>query len=126
MRSFEHAERACDAERLLAHFAAVPDFHMYNDGQRLSYDVMAAGVRATFPTLRAIDGGFEDICVMVLAPDAALASASFREAITDASGTTTRVRGTASWLWRLIDGAWRIVYGHVDHHPDGDVRTARA
>lgn len=118
MRSFEAAERARDAEGLIAHFAAVPDFHLYNDGQRVTYDDMVAGLRRTFPSLRSIEGGFSDIHVIVLSADAALATATFREAITDAGGKTTRVRGAASWLWRQLDGRWRIAYGQADHYPD--------
>jgi hypothetical protein len=42
MSSFETAERSLDPERLIAHFASVPGFHVYNDGQRISYAAMAA------------------------------------------------------------------------------------
>jgi uncharacterized protein (TIGR02246 family) len=118
MHSFGQAERARDAEALLAHFAPVPDFHLYSDGVRLSYDAVAAGVRQTFPTLRSIEGGFGDLTIIVIARDAALATATFRETITDASGQSTRLRGAASWLWRQVDGRWRIVYGHTHHYPD--------
>jgi ketosteroid isomerase-like protein len=118
MHAFEQPERAIDPEALIAHFARTPEFHIYSDGTRLSYDAMAAYVRGTFPTLRSIEGGFVDLNVMVLAPDAALATGSFREGTTDASGKTTRVRGAASWLWRQINGRWLIVYGHADHYPD--------
>jgi len=38
--------------------------------------------------------------------------------VTDGAGAVTRSRGAVSWLWRRTDGGWRIVYGHVDHHPD--------
>jgi uncharacterized protein (TIGR02246 family) len=118
MRSFEAAERARDPERLIAHFASVPGFHVYSDGQRLTYEAMVAGVRQAFPTLRSIEGGFSDLQVSVLSPESALVSASFRETVTDNTGTATRSRGAASWLWRRIDAQWRIVYGHVDHYPD--------
>jgi hypothetical protein len=118
MHSFEQAERGLNAEALIAHFAGVPEFHIYSDGDRLSYDRMAAYIRETFPALRAIEGGFVDLNILVLAPDAALATGTFREATTDASGKTTRVRGAASWLWRQINGRWLIVYGHADHHED--------
>jgi ketosteroid isomerase-like protein len=53
----------------------------------------------------------------VLAPDAALATALFAEAITAKDGTVVRQRGAATWLWRERDGEWKIVYGHVDHYP---------
>ncbi len=118
MRSFEAAERARDAEGLIDHFASVPGFHVYNDGQRLTYDVMVAGVRQTFPTLRSIEGGFSDLHVSVLSAEYALVTAVFRETVTDGGGATTRTRGAASWLWRRLDGQWRIVYGHLDHYPD--------
>jgi ketosteroid isomerase-like protein len=118
MRSFEAAERALDAERLIAHFAAVPGFRVFSDGEPLDYETMTANVRAGFGSLRSIDGGFHDMRVIALAPDAALATAGFREAVTDATGTVTRVRGAGSWLWQRIAGHWRIVYGHTDHHPD--------
>jgi ketosteroid isomerase-like protein len=118
MRSFEAAERALDAEALIAHFAALPGFHVYNDGQRIDYETVTANLRNGFSSLRSIEGGFHDIEVIVLSPDAALATAGFREVVTDQTGEVTRVRGAASWLWRRIDGNWRIVYGHADHYPD--------
>jgi len=83
-----------------------------------SYNEMTGFIRKTFPTLRSIEGGFDDLSVIVLAPDAALAAGTFRESTTDASGNTTRVRGAASWLWRQINGRWLIVYGQADHYPD--------
>lgn len=125
MRSFEAAERARDAERLVAHFANVPEFHVYNDGQRVSYAEMAASIRGTFPGLRSIEGGFGDVHVAVCGPDHALVSATFRETVTDGSGAVARRRGAASWLWREIDGEWRIVYGHVDHRPDSGEQAGR-
>ena len=121
MQSFEQAERERNAEALIAHFASIPEFHIYSDGKRLSYDAMAAYIREVFPTLRAIEGGFVDLDTIVLAPDAALVTGTFREATTDASGNTTRVHGAASWLWRQINGRSLIVYGQADHYPDADV-----
>ena len=118
VRSFEDAERARDADALLAHFARTPDFHIYSDGQRLSYDAMATYVRQVFPTLRSLEGGFVDLDVMVLSTDAALVTGTFRERTTDAAGSATSVRGAATWLWRQIDGRWLIVYGQADHYPD--------
>jgi uncharacterized protein (TIGR02246 family) len=118
VRSFEAAERALDAEGLIGHFSPQPEFYMYNDGHRLSFDMMATGARGAFPTLRSIEGGFEDVEIMVLSPDAALATAKFQETITDRQGNRTVQHGATSWLWRLVDGEWRIAYGHVDHYSD--------
>jgi ketosteroid isomerase-like protein len=118
MASFEAAERALDAQALVRHFSEADDFYMHNDGQRLTFETIAAAVREAFPTLRALDGGFTGVEVHVLAEDAALATARFHETITAKDGTVVRQRGAASWLWRVQEGEWKIVYGHVDHYPD--------
>ncbi len=118
IRSFEAAERALDPEKLIGHFSSGPEFYMYNDGQRLTSDAIAAAVRGAFPALRSIEGGFEDLDVMVLSPDAVLATAKFQETVTDRDGNQVAQHGAASWLWRHVAGEWRIVYGHVDHYPD--------
>ena len=118
MRSFEEAERSLDAERLIRHFASSPDFYIFNDGHRLTYDSMTAGVRSAFPTLQSIEGGFGDLDVIVLAADAALATAMFQETVTDRTGKQIRQHGAASWLWRKVDEQWLIAYGHVDHYVD--------
>jgi uncharacterized protein (TIGR02246 family) len=117
MASFEDAERALDAGALVQHFVGAADFYMHNDGQRLTRDAIAAGVAQAFPTLRSLEGGFSGLQIHVLAPDAALATALFAEAITAKDGTVVRQRGAATWLWRERDGEWKIVYGHVDHYP---------
>jgi ketosteroid isomerase-like protein len=116
MRSFEAAERALDVEKLLEHFANASDFCMFSDDQRLTFEVMATGVRNTFPTLRAIEGGFSDLHVTVLASDAALVSATFRETVTDRNGNVAAQQGVATWLWRTVGDHWRIAYGHVAHY----------
>jgi ketosteroid isomerase-like protein len=118
MRSFEAAERSRDPEALIAHFAPVPEFVIYNDGEPVTYQEMTVAVRATLPSLRSIEGGFQDLRVVPLGPDHALAHATFRETVVPGAGDAVRSRGAASWLWRRIDGAWRIVYGQVDHRPD--------
>ena len=87
----------------------------------VSYDEMVTYIRETFPALLSIDGGFVEVKIWVLAPDAALVTGTFREATTDASGNTTRLRGSASWLWRQINGQWLIVYGQADHYPDAEL-----
>lgn len=119
MASFEAAERALDPEAVIRHFAAT-DFYMHNDGVRLSRDQIVAGVTQAFPTLRSLEGGFTGLQIHVLAADAALATALFEETMTTLDGTVVRQSGAATWLWRQLPGDWRIVYGHVDHHPVQD------
>ena len=118
MHSFEAAERDLDAERALAHFASVPEFHVYNDGRLLTYEQVAAGVLGGFPKLRAMETPFSNLRVSVLSPEYALVSASLRRTAADTSGTVTRSQGAATWLFRKIDGEWLIVYGQLDHRPE--------
>jgi ketosteroid isomerase-like protein len=117
LRSLEAAERALDAEAVLGHFADVADFHVYDDGTALTYGELAAQARRALPALAAIEGGFADVRVVVLGPDAALSTARFRETVTTKDGETAASRGTATWLWRLMEGAWRITYGQIDREP---------
>jgi uncharacterized protein (TIGR02246 family) len=118
MRSFEAAERDLDPERALAHFAPVPEFHVYNDGRLVTYDQVADAVRGGFPRVRAMETPFSNRRVAVLSPEYALVSATLRRTVTDGAGTVMRSQGAATWLWRKIDGQWLIVYGHLDHRPD--------
>ena len=124
MASFEAAERALDASALIGHFSTAGDFYMHNDGQQLDRGTIATAVQNAFPTLMALEGGFEGLDIHVLADDAALATALFRETITMRDGVTLRQQGAASWLWRLREGQWTIVYGHVDHYPSTTSETA--
>jgi uncharacterized protein (TIGR02246 family) len=117
MQSFEDAHIALDAERFLSHFSPVPDFHLYSDGMRVQYEEMAETVRDAFPTMRSIEGGFGHVHVMALSPDQALVSALFQETVTDTAGVVSEHQGATTWLWRRIDGQWRIVYGQVDYSP---------
>jgi ketosteroid isomerase-like protein len=118
MRSFEAAERALDADKVLSHFAGSSRGYMYNDGQKLTFEAMMLEMRGSFRRLRSIDGGFQDIDIVVLATDAALANARFQSTITSVSGDETKQYGATTWLWRLIDGEWKITYGQIDHYPD--------
>jgi ketosteroid isomerase-like protein len=120
MRSFEAAERDLDAERALAHFAPVPEFHVYNDGRLVTYDQVVAGVRGGFPRVRAMETPFTNVRALVLNPEHVLVSASLRRTVTDSAGIVTRSHGAATWLWRRIDAQWFIVYGQLDHRPDPD------
>ena len=116
VRSFEAAERARDAEGLVAHYASVPEFYFYHDGRRATYDVMAAGVRKALPAVRSLDVTYADVEVSALSPEYALVSATFnREIVMEGAGATVRQQGGVSWLWRKTGTQWLIVQGHISH-----------
>ena len=119
VRSFEAAERARDAERLVAHYASVPEFYLYHDGRRATYDVMTAGMRRALPAVRSLDVTYADLEVSALGPEYALTSATFhREIVMEGTGATIRQEGGVSWLWRRVGGQWVIVQGHISHPLD--------
>ena len=90
IHSFEAAERDLDAERALAHFASLPEFHVYNDGQLLTYEQVAAGVRGGFSKVRAMETPFSNLRVSVLSSEHALVTASLRRTVTDTAVSANR------------------------------------
>lgn len=114
--AFARAERRRDTETIVGFVA--PGFYMYGDGVRSDYETVTAQMRATIPTLRRFDTTWSDVEVNVLGRDHAFTSMLFQDAITDAQGVTTRLRGPSTMVWRRIDGAWRIIYVDADHYPE--------
>ena len=116
VRSFQAAERARDAEGLVAHYASGPGFYFYHDGRRATYDVMVAGVRKGLPALRSLNVTYADVEVSALGSEYALGSATFnREIVMEGTGATVRQQGAVSWLWRKTGAQWLIVQGHISH-----------
>ena len=115
-RAFESAQRALDAERVVAHLAT--DFFMYVDGRRVVYDSTVAQIRQTFRTFRHLEPGFADLEVIVLGRDGAVVSFTFRDSIVDASGATLRFRGPTTLVWERRGPDWLITYADADHYVD--------
>ena len=114
--AFRTAQMAQEAERAIAHLA--PDFYMYVDGSRMSYDSVVSGIRNTLPAFRSFDTQYDAVEVTVLSRTSALVSFTFRDVMTTASGETLRARGSTALLWRRRGDDWRIAYAHADHLPD--------
>lgn len=115
-RAFESAERALDAERVIAHLA--PDFYMYTDGVRSDYDSVVASIRRTLGTFQHFEPGFADVEVIVLGRDGAVVSFTFRDSITAASGETLQFRGPTTLVWQRRGNDWLITYADADHYLD--------
>ncbi len=113
LRSFEAAQRTLDPDAVIAFLA--PEFSMLQDGVRFDRESTVEQIRAALPTLRAFEPRFEDVQVIVLAPDAALTSMTFRDRTTAADGAITNTSGPSTLLWRLHAGRWRIVFADSDH-----------
>jgi ketosteroid isomerase-like protein len=114
-RAFQAAERARDAERTIAHLA--PDFSMYNDGVRSSYDAVVRSIRATMGTFQHFEPQWSDLVVRVLAPNAAVVSFTFRDSIVTESGDLLRFTGPTTLVWEQHGTDWLIVFPDADHYP---------
>ncbi len=115
MGAFEEAERNRDPERLIAFLA--PEFYMYTDGIRTSYDSVTASMRRTLGTMQHFEPGFAGVEVRVLGRDAALVSLTFRDSIITASGDLLQFQGPTTLIWERLEGQWRLVYADADHYP---------
>ena len=111
-----------DPEAITRFYADDPDFRYYDGGQATAYPAMVAMIRSLTGSLRSIEGGFDSIQVSVLSPSAGVATARFRDVLTDTSGTVTRVHGVVSWVWVRRGDGWRIMHGNAVHLPDSSAR----
>jgi uncharacterized protein (TIGR02246 family) len=114
--SFAEAERHRDPDAILELIA--DDFYMYADGNRVDYESVVDQIRSTMPSLQEFETTWSNIEVTVLARDHALVTLLFRDVMTDGNGVTTRLRGPTTFVWRLRDEAWRLIYADAVHYPD--------
>lgn len=113
---FADSERRRDVDAILGFLA--PDFYMYADGTRVDYETAAEQIRTTMPSLQRLETTWSDVEVTVLGQKHALVTLVFRDVMTDKKGATTRLRGPTTFVWRLDEGAWRIIYADAVHYPD--------
>lgn len=113
-RAFEEAQRSLNPALVIKHLAL--DFYMYNDGVRVGRDAAVNEIQQTLPSFRYLDPGFEDIEVMVLGHDGAVASFTFHDSIVDGSGATMGFRGATTLVWERRDVDWLITYADADHY----------
>ncbi len=114
-RAFQAAERARDPERTIAHLA--PDFSMYIDGVRTSYDAVVGSIRATMGTFQHFEPRWSDLIVRVLGPNAAVVSFTFRDSIVTESGDMLRSTGPTTLVWERRGTDWLILLADADHYP---------
>lgn len=117
-RAFEAAERARDPEAVIAHLA--PEFYMYGDGVRMEYADVVEGIRSTIGTLRHFEPGWEDLEVIVLGRNGAVATFTFHDSIVEGSGEILQARGPTTLVWERRGDRWWITYADADHYPVDD------
>jgi hypothetical protein len=115
-RTFEAVQVALDVEGAVAMLS--PDFAMYADGQYLPYDAVVGGIRDGFARARSVSTLFNDLRVVAIGPDAAVASFTFQDSIVMTDGTFTRSRGATTLVWERRAGRWVMVAGHAEHEAE--------
>ena len=113
-RSFQEAERARDAERIIAHLA--PDFYIYVDGVRNSYAQSSEMIRQAMPTLHVFEPAWNDLEIRVLGRNAAVASFVFRDSMVTVDGDVTVTTGPTTLIWERRGDDWLVVYADADHY----------
>lgn len=114
--AFADAERRRDVDAILGFIA--PDFYMYADGTRVDYESVVEQIRTTMPSLQRLETTWSSIEVTLLGQNHALVTLVFRDEMTDGKGVTSRLRGPTTFVWRLDEGAWHIIYADAVHYPD--------
>jgi ketosteroid isomerase-like protein len=117
-RAFESAQRARDPARVVAHLS--PDFYMHVDGQRLGRDAVVQNIQRDLAAAHQVEPGFQNIEVIVLSAQTAVASFRYHDTVVGAHNVQRRFRGATTLVWaRAYRGAaWLIVYAHADHQVD--------
>lgn len=94
-----------------------PEFHMLQDGSRMTYTAVVEQIEQTMASVARLETEWRDVRVQALAPRLALASFTFSDAITMASGEILRLTGETSLVWEERAGEWRLLYADSDHYP---------
>lgn len=107
-----------DPEAITRFYANHPDFRYYYDGQPTTYPQTVSMIRSVMGSLRSVEGAFDSMQVTVLSASAGIATARFRDVLTDTTGAVARLRGTVSWTWVRTPDGWRIMHGNASHTAD--------
>ena len=89
--AFHAADTALDAQGVID--LLWPEFYMYGDGARSTYEDVATGAPAFFGNLDLFHTEWTDLRVTALGPDAAISSFTFSDSIVAKDGTITRNTG---------------------------------
>ena len=113
--AFHAADTARDAEGVIA--LLWPEYEMLVDGQRTTFDEVAAGSRAFMASLETFHTVWSDVEIVALSADLAISSFVFRDSLVSRDGVVTQSRGPTSLVWERRGGEWRVRYGDADHYP---------
>jgi hypothetical protein len=113
--AFHAADTALDAQGVID--LLWPEFHMFGDGVRSTYEDVVSGAPAFMASLDLFHTEWTDLRVTALGPDAAVSSFTFNDSIVAKDGTVTRNAGPNTFVWQKRNGVWKVIYTDADHYP---------
>ena len=117
VEGYVDAIRTLDLDRMLQFWADTDGFVYAGDGSlTVGYDVHAAQLREVIGSTAQVNSmEISDPHIYVLGPDAAAYSMEFEWSMTSVSGDTTRARGAWTYVFKRLDGEWKVVHSAGTH-----------
>ncbi|MBW7995316.1 MAG: nuclear transport factor 2 family protein [Candidatus Glassbacteria bacterium] len=111
------AIRTLDLDRMLQFWADTDGFVFAGDGSlTIGYDAYAAQLRDAIGSTAQVNSiEIRDPQVYVLSRDAAAYSMEFEWSMTSVAGDTTRSRGAWTYVFKRLDGKWKVVHSAGKH-----------
>ncbi len=116
MAEIADAGRARDFDRIRAAFAesTVSAFNgVIIEGSDARFEL----TRQFLGSLRTVDGSYRNVHLEVLASDAVVVTRNDDIFWTDTTGTEGELHTACTWIFRRIDGEWRVIYSHESWPP---------
>jgi len=112
---FFAADTARDAEAVINLLS--PDFYMFVDGNRTTYEEVVAGTRQFMSGVTLFHSVWSDLRITPLGSDYAVASFTFRDSIQTVDGLLPQKKGPTTFVWSRTNNGWRLLYADADHYP---------
>ncbi len=106
-----------DLDRMLQFWADTDEFVFAGDGSlTVGYDVYAAQLREAIGSTAQVNSiEIREPHIYVLSSDAAAYSMEFEWSMTSVAGDTTRSRGAWTYVFKRLDGEWKVVHSAGTH-----------
>ncbi len=118
VNGYVDAARRRDVDWFLGFWADTDEFVLAGDGNLVGHDGWADQVRKAVADTRDILAfEFFNRHTYVLARDAAVHTTQFRWALVQMNGDTLRMHGSWSYVFKKIDGVWKVVHSAGTHLP---------
>ena len=118
LNDYAGAARRLDLEWFREFWAASENFVIAADGALMDYPTWDEQLEKDLATIREMpEFEFFDGHTYVLARDAAVHTTRFRWTLVGTTGDTIRMQGSWSYVFKNLDGTWKVVHSAGTHLP---------